>query len=142
MKAEGKVGIDQSPSSSQDRHFVLNGTPVKKYGHNTIRTAKYTPLTFLPLDLGIQFTKAANIYFVVLGIMQMIPIISQDSVPTVLLSLACVISVSVVKDLIENMKAWRRDSAENNTIVRSLTQGAFGQVQSSSLQVGSVVKVF
>lgn len=141
MKAEGNVGLSQMPGQSQDRYFVLNGTSVKKYGHNTIRTAKYTPLTFLPLDLGIQFTKAANIYFVILGIMQMIPIISQDSVPTVLLSLACVISVSVMKDLIENMKAWRRDTAENNTIVRSLTEGSFHDVQSSSLRVGSIVKV-
>ena len=33
------------------------------YGRNKIRTAKYTPLSFIPKDLWYQFHNIANIYF-------------------------------------------------------------------------------
>ena len=35
----------------------------QQYGRNKIRTAKYTPLSFLPKNLYLQFHNIANIYF-------------------------------------------------------------------------------
>lgn len=37
---------------------------------NAIRTCKYNPVTFLPLNLYEQFKRAANFYFLVLLILQ------------------------------------------------------------------------
>ncbi len=43
---------------------------------NAISTNKYNCLTFLPLNLLDQFSKLANVYFLFIGLMQMIPAIS------------------------------------------------------------------
>lgn len=39
------------------------GRPMADYPRNKIRTAKYSPLTFIPLNIWLQFHNIANIYF-------------------------------------------------------------------------------
>ena len=48
-----------------------NGKPLVHFPRNKIRTAKYTPLTFIPKNLWYQFHNIANVYFfflIVLGV--------------------------------------------------------------------------
>ena len=48
-----------------------DGKPLAHYKRNKIRTAKYTPLTFVPKNLWFQFHNIANVYFlslIVLGV--------------------------------------------------------------------------
>lgn len=44
------------------------GRPLTKFARNKIRTAKYTPLSFVPKNLYSQFHQVANIYFLFLVI--------------------------------------------------------------------------
>ena len=46
-----------------------NGLPVTKFNRNKIRTAKYTPLSFVPKNLWFQFQNIANLYFLFLIIL-------------------------------------------------------------------------
>lgn len=39
------------------------GHPLTHYKRNKIRTAKYTPISFLPKNLWLQFHNIANVYF-------------------------------------------------------------------------------
>jgi hypothetical protein len=52
-----------------------DGTPVHHYPRNKIRTTKYTPLSFIPKNLYIQFHNVANIYFLFIIILQVSPIL-------------------------------------------------------------------
>lgn len=45
------------------------GELVDTYPRNKIRTAKYTPLSFIPKNLWLQFHNIANIYFLFLVIL-------------------------------------------------------------------------
>lgn len=45
------------------------GYPLKHYRRNKIRTAKYTPISFVPKNLFYQFHNIANIYFLFLIIL-------------------------------------------------------------------------
>ena len=64
---------DHEPESSGRRiHFNIplpdsakdeRGHPITHYERNKIRTAKYTPLSFVPKNLWFQFHNIANIYF-------------------------------------------------------------------------------
>lgn len=47
------------PDTAKDEH----GHPIAHYERNKIRTAKYTPLSFVPKNLWFQFHNVANIYF-------------------------------------------------------------------------------
>lgn len=46
-----------------------DGQPLKHYRRNKIRTAKYTPLSFVPKNLWYQFHNIANVYFLFLIIL-------------------------------------------------------------------------
>lgn len=63
-----------------------NGHPTARYGRNKIRTAKYTPLSFIPKNLWYQFHNIANIYFLFLVILS----VSITSHPNGSQSLICV----------------------------------------------------
>lgn len=55
----------------QDMLDPETGAPIRQYPRNKIRTAKYTPLSFIPKNLFFQFQNVANIYFlfiVILGV--------------------------------------------------------------------------
>jgi phospholipid-translocating ATPase len=54
------IYVNQSlPSDAVDE----SGLPVTQFARNKIRTAKYTPLSFIPKNLFYQFHNIANIYF-------------------------------------------------------------------------------
>ena len=44
------------------------------YVSNRVRTAKYTPISFIPKNLFEQFRNVANLYFLFLVILQCIPL--------------------------------------------------------------------
>jgi len=65
-----------------------------------------------------QFRKAANVYFVIIAIMQCIPSISiSNGKPAMLPPLVLVILVSMIKDAFEDHKRYLNDKKENETIV-------------------------
>lgn len=53
------------PAEARDEE----GHPIETYCRNKIRTAKYTPLSFVPKNLWFQFHNIANIYFLLLIIL-------------------------------------------------------------------------
>uniref|UniRef100_A0AAR2LXR5 Phospholipid-transporting ATPase n=1 Tax=Pygocentrus nattereri TaxID=42514 RepID=A0AAR2LXR5_PYGNA len=74
-----------------------------KYSGNAIKTYKYNVLTFLPLNLYEQFKRAANLYFLALLILQIIPQISTLPWYTTLVPLVLVLGITAVKDLIDDL---------------------------------------
>jgi phospholipid-translocating ATPase len=77
----GKIGDHPEESKAELRRIYFNmrlppeetrddGTPLYTYPRNKIRTAKYTPLTFVPKNLWLQLHNVANIYFLSIVILQ------------------------------------------------------------------------
>lgn len=58
------------PESERDEE----GRPAADYPRNKIRTAKYTPLTFIPMNIWLQFHNIANIYFLFVIILNVCPL--------------------------------------------------------------------
>ena len=93
-------------------HHDLHGnfTNMEKCGNNALRTGKYTPVSFIPLNFFYQFTKLANIFFLLISVMQFIkPVTITNGVPTVLPALILIIALSMLKDFLEDLKRWRND---------------------------------
>ncbi|KAL8907112.1 MAG: hypothetical protein Q9207_001604 [Kuettlingeria erythrocarpa] len=94
------------PDSAKDD----DGHPIVRYERNKIRTAKYTPLSFVPKNLWFQFHNVANIYFlfvILLGIYWIFgnPNPALSSVPLIV-----ILFLTAVKDGIED---WRRTVLDN-----------------------------
>jgi len=130
-----------------DGHWQININEVNEsplFAPNSIRTSKYTWLTFLPKNLMEQFSKMANVYFLFIMVLQCIPPISiSNGQPAILFPLAFVITVSAIKDIFEDRKRHKSDDIENNTPVEWLNPktGKLETKKWQDLRVGQVAKI-
>lgn len=82
---------------------------------NEISTAKYTCLTFVPLNFLHQLSKGPNIYYLIICALQMIPEITiTGGNPTNAPPLVFLMIVSMVKDFFEDRRRRKADKEENN----------------------------
>lgn len=95
---------------------ATNLSHVPAFPSNTILTSKYTWYTFLPLNLLEQFRRFANIYFLVITVMQGIPAISPFPIYTSLAPFMFILAVSALKEAVED---WGRHKADNQANGRS-----------------------
>jgi phospholipid-transporting ATPase len=124
-----------------DRHIITN-IPDRELCNNKISTAKYHIASFLLFNLIEQFSKPANIYFLAVGLLQLVPAISvSDGKPTMYLPLIIVILISMTKDFVEDLKRHRSDSKENNRMVEVLGQAGFVLKRAKDILVGELVRV-
>lgn len=82
----------------------------------------------MPKNLFEQYSKASNVYFLVIMCMQMVKVISiSDGQPAMLPPMIFVIFTSMIKDGYEDWKRHRDDRAENEdlTEVYNHSRGAF-----------------
>ncbi|KAF1916827.1 hypothetical protein BDU57DRAFT_246243 [Ampelomyces quisqualis] len=136
---EGGLPADNSPDSSDagtdepdsGRRVYFNtplpqterdqdGHPVAHYARNKIRTAKYTPLSFVPKNLWFQFHNIANVYFLFIIILGIFQIFGASNPALNAVPLIVILVVTSIKDAIED---WRRtvlDVELNNAPVHRL----------------------
>ena len=125
-----------------EREIQSNTQSPNLFLSNEISTSKYNCATFVPKNLIEQFSKVANLYFLVMGGLQMINEISAtDGAPTTYAPLALIVLISAFKDLYEDFKRHRSDSEENNKSVEILTDDGFKARRWRDVQVGDIVKV-
>ncbi|RXN21326.1 phospholipid-transporting ATPase ID-like protein [Labeo rohita] len=122
---------------ANDREFNLSF----KYANNAIKTSKYNVFTFLPLNLFEQFQRLANAYFVFLLILQLIPQISSLSWFTTVVPLLLVLSITLVKDLSDDITRHKNDKHVNNRKVEVLINGELKSEKWMNVQVGDIVKL-
>ena len=92
--------------------YNLNYRRVSSHS-NVVHTTKYTLLTFLPKNLLEQFHRAANLYFLLIIILNFIPAIEAFAKEVSWIPLFCVLTVTAVKDAIEDIRRYRSDKKVN-----------------------------
>uniref|UniRef100_A0AAY4EPT9 Phospholipid-transporting ATPase n=1 Tax=Denticeps clupeoides TaxID=299321 RepID=A0AAY4EPT9_9TELE len=108
-----------------------------KYAGNAIRTYKYNVITFLPLNLYEQFKRAANLYFLALLILQIIPEITTLPWYTTLVPLVLVLGITAIKDLVDDLVSVTCLLLCNFEIYFTL----FQECRWMQIQVGDVVRL-
>lgn len=99
-------------------HQVLQN---KEHGTNRIHTSHYTLLSFFPKNLFYQFMKGTNVYFLMIGVLQSIKVISTTNGRPVMGSpITMILSLSMTKDALEDKKRHESDDRENNQEVSAL----------------------
>jgi magnesium-transporting ATPase (P-type) len=120
--------------------------PSYAHSSNKVITSKYTLLTFLPHNLFEQFQNLANIYFLFVGILQIIPQISTtNGNPTMYQPLAFIVFVSAVRAAKEDYDKHKADAKRNGYPYQVSRAGksneSFVEVESGDIRVGDIVKV-
>ncbi|KAL2131051.1 hypothetical protein VTI74DRAFT_5614 [Chaetomium olivicolor] len=85
------------------------------YISNFIRSSRYTVWNFLPKQLFFQFSKLANFYFLVIGILQMIPGLSTTGTYTTIGPLIAFVALSMAKEGYDDYRRYRLDKLENRS---------------------------
>ncbi|RWW43184.1 hypothetical protein BHE74_00051179 [Ensete ventricosum] len=141
-----KLG-SQREINDDDARFVYVNDPERtnqpiKFADNSIRTTKYSVLTFLPRNLFEQFHRVAYVYFLILAGLNQVPQLGVLTPAASILPLAFVLGVSAVKDGYEDWRRHRSDRDENNRTAQVLAPGGeFRPKRWKDILVGEVVKV-
>ncbi|KAI7889242.1 uncharacterized protein EV154DRAFT_604236 [Mucor mucedo] len=98
-----------------------NGNAVYTYVSNKIRTSKYTVLSFVPKNLFEQFRRPANMYFLGMAILQMLPTFGVKSPALTLLPICTVVFITAAKDAFEDFQRHIVDRQYNQNITHTLT---------------------
>lgn len=115
--------------SKDGRHIDLDaarGVPLidertgENYISNSIRSSRYTIWTFFPYQIWFQFTKAANLYFLIIGICQLIPGLSTTGSFTTIVPLLLFLTFSVAREGYDDYRRYRLDAVENRRLARVL----------------------
>jgi len=111
---------------------------------NEVKTSQYTWWSFAPVFLYLTFQKTANLYFLLIGIFQLIPSVSPtDGVPLQFLPLGIVIIIDGIFAGYEDYKRHAADNLANSAKTRVFNRQLreFEEVEWRELKVGDFVKV-
>ncbi|RNF18806.1 phospholipid-transporting ATPase 1-like protein [Trypanosoma conorhini] len=111
------------------------------YPDNFVKTTEYTPWTFIPLGLLLQFRRISNFYFLICMILALIPGVSPVNPATAVTPLVFVVGVAMIKEGVEEVKRHRADNKANSVEVEVLVNGEVVKVPSRHLRAGDVVRV-
>ncbi|XP_068659083.1 phospholipid-transporting ATPase 1-like isoform X1 [Aristolochia californica] len=148
----GSRGADSEGFSSQreisdeDARVIYINDPVRtnenfEFAGNSIRTGKYSVLTFLPRNLFEQFHRVAYIYFLIIAILNQLPQLAVFGRAASILPLAFVLSVTAIKDAYEDWRRHKSDRIENSRLASVLVNGQFQLKKWKEIRVAEIIKV-
>uniref|UniRef100_H3BZX2 Phospholipid-transporting ATPase n=1 Tax=Tetraodon nigroviridis TaxID=99883 RepID=H3BZX2_TETNG len=76
---------------------------------NKIRTTKYSLLSFLPKNLFEQLHRVANIYFILIAVLNFVPALEAFQREIALIPIIFVLTVTMVKDIWEDYRRFNSD---------------------------------
>ncbi|XP_022765620.1 phospholipid-transporting ATPase 1-like isoform X2 [Durio zibethinus] len=131
--------MSQKEINDEDARLVQINDPVKtnerfEFAGNSIRTGKYSILTFLPRNLFEQFHRVAYIYFLVIAVLNQLPQLAVFGRGASIMPLAIVLLVTAVKDAYEDYRRHRSDTIENNRLASVLVNDHFQQKKWKNIQ--------
>jgi magnesium-transporting ATPase (P-type) len=127
------AGSDSAASSSSSSYAATS---------NCVVSSKYTLLSFLPLNLFEQFHNVANLYFLLVGVLQAIPPLSTTAgIPTMYEPLAFIVFISCLRAAKEDYDRHQADSKRNGRLLDVLTEAGWQQRRSGDLRVGDVIRI-
>eukprot|EP00002_Diphylleia_rotans_P022164 TRINITY_DN433_c0_g1_i4.p1 TRINITY_DN433_c0_g1~~TRINITY_DN433_c0_g1_i4.p1 ORF type:complete len:2064 (-),score=356.33 TRINITY_DN433_c0_g1_i4:244-6435(-) len=113
----------------------------KRYASNTTTTAKYTAATFIPKNLYEQFRRIANIYFLIISILQLSTDLSPTNKYATIGPLTCVLFVNMMKEAFEDWSRHKSDEEVNHRTCVSVRNSKGAELLWSDVAVGDIVRV-
>uniref|UniRef100_A0A6M2E149 Phospholipid-transporting ATPase n=1 Tax=Xenopsylla cheopis TaxID=163159 RepID=A0A6M2E149_XENCH len=132
-----------APRDLKSRTVHIGQPSIEKFPPNAIRNQKYNFITFLPMVLFQQFKFFLNLYFLIMATSQFIPDIRIGYLYTYWGPLGFVLTVTIFREAVDDLRRHRRDKEVNSQRYRRL-KGPDNQtelVPASSLKVGDIIHI-
>lgn len=138
-----RAGADQQQYLAQ---CAASKTKPETHCDNEIKTSKYTLFPFslhfiIWRNLYEQFQRAANVYFLFIACLQIVPGISPTGRFTTIAPLSLVMFLSLCKDAYEDFKRHRNDAELNRQPAKVFRSGEWKVVEWRDVAVGDIVKL-
>ncbi|EGC40136.1 hypothetical protein DICPUDRAFT_93437 [Dictyostelium purpureum] len=111
----------------------------KEFPSNRISNTKYTVITFIPKNLMEQFGRAMNIYFLMIGVLQLFPSITPVDPISTWGALLFIFTVSAIKEAFDDYNRGRRDKKANERKYTIFRNGTKQDIQSQYIMVGDII---
>ena len=132
------VETRQSHCNAPDKNAAVAGGNIS----NQVTTAKYTLVTFLPINLTSQFSRLANVYFLVISCLQLFTPLSPTSRYSTAAPFAFVLLLNMIRELFEDSARHKADKEVNDRLVEVVRpSGSTESVPWRSLVLGDLVWV-
>lgn len=125
----------------RSRTVFIGRTSNENFPPNIIKNQKYNIITFIPLVLFHQFKFFLNLYFLLMAISQFIPEIRIGYLYTYWGPLGFVLTVTLIREAIDDIRRYSRDKEVNSQKYRKLTSQGVVQVPSSDIKVSDLIIV-
>lgn len=142
---------NQDIESTDSREVLVGQVQKKRFPTNVISNAKYTAWSFLPRTLYNEFSFFLNVYFLLVALSQVIPYLRIGYMSTYIVPLACVLTITIGKEAVDDIARRRRDAEANSELftVLSFRDAALPrergvlelQKRSRDIKVGDVLKL-
>ncbi|ORX61690.1 phospholipid-translocating P-type ATPase [Hesseltinella vesiculosa] len=113
----------------------------QQFLHNGVSTAKYNIASFLPIFLYVEFSKAANLFFLFISGIQQIPNISPTSRYTTLVPLVIVLVITAIKEILEDYGVHKSDRELNARKCKIYNGQQFEERRWRDVQVGDICRI-
>ena len=120
-------------------NLAATGKPI--HCSNRVVTAKYNILDFIPLNLAEQFSKTANVYFLIQSILVFFPQISPYIWYSTVSPFAFVLTMSAAKDAYTDWYRHMDDDATNDQPALVLRDGHWTNVKWREINVGDYLQI-
>uniref|UniRef100_A0A8C9F2V7 Phospholipid-transporting ATPase n=1 Tax=Pavo cristatus TaxID=9049 RepID=A0A8C9F2V7_PAVCR len=84
------------------------------YDSNKIKTTKYSILTFFPKNIFEQLHRFANIYFVVIALLNFVPVVNAFQPEVSLIPICVIMAMTAIKDAWEDFRRYKLDKEINH----------------------------
>ncbi|KAM8975469.1 phospholipid-transporting ATPase VA [Pelodytes ibericus] len=117
--------------------------PNRQHAGNSIKTTKYTALSFLPKNLFEQFHRLANVYFVFIALLNFVPAVNAFKPELALAPVIFILAVTAIKDLWEDYRRYRSDKEINHMdcLVYSRNERKYVERYWKEVHVGDFVQL-
>ncbi|OXV07652.1 hypothetical protein Egran_04582 [Elaphomyces granulatus] len=132
--SETQTSPDTSSDSKPVRSILAGQSQDYKFPANLVSNAKYTAWSFLPRTLYNEFSFFFNMYFLLVALSQIIPVLRIGYISSYIAPLAFVVSVSLGKEAYDDIGRRRRDAEANS---EEFTVLSFGRRATKSPRIYS-----
>jgi len=103
--------------------LALGSIKNSRFPPNIVSNHKFTPITFLPLTLYHEFSYFFNLYFLLVALSQIIPVLRIGFLSSYIVPLVFVLCVTLGKEALDDLARRRRDAEANGEGYEVLDSG-------------------
>ena len=124
------------PKCNKENNYLLES--------NKISTSKYQWFNFFPKILMEQFSYVANVYFLIISILQSIKEISySNGSPIMLIPFSFIVLINGIKEIYEDWKRKKMNDIDNNRLclVYDINENKFINKKWEDIKLGDIIKI-